>query len=266
MGTPHYLKHGKPVLTSCARRYAGRMKLALLWVAVAVVLAGCQRTVPDSDGRQASDTRAMGAASAPASAARHVASAPTGNASAGRAIALQGTPGAAACASCHGANFEGNAPSAVPRLAGLAPAYIEHQLNSFADGTRAQPVMTPIAGALSALQRMDVATYLASLGAAAPPAAAASAPMPAVVAGDAARAIPACASCHGASSNAPNAGPELAGQNAGYLASALASWKSGARHNDPGGKMPAIAKALTDPEAAAIAAYYAGLPASAARK
>ena len=235
------------------------MKFALPIVAAALVLAGCQRALP-SDSNDARDTRAMGAASSPASAPRPAASVSTEDAAAGRAIALQGTPGAAACASCHGANAEGNAQAAIPRLAGLAPTYIEHQMDSFADGTRAQPVMTPIAGALSARQRVQVASYLASLRVPAPPEAPASAPMPAIVGGDAARNIPACASCHGASA------PELDGQNASYLASALASWKSGARHNDASGKMPAIAKALTDSEAMAIAAYYAASPASAARK
>jgi cytochrome c553 len=253
------------------------MKPALLFALAVAVLSGCDRPPELSPSRSSAmsrtnapapdSTRAMGAASSPASSpkAPASASAPAADVAAGRAIALQGAPGAAACASCHGVNAEGNAQAAIPRLAGLARPYIEHQLDSFADGTRAQPVMTQIAGALSAAQRSQVAAYFTSLRAPALPAPAASAPEPAIVRGDAARNIPACASCHGASaSNAPNAGPELAGQNEAYLASALAAWKSGARHNDTSGKMPAIAKALTDAEARAAAAYYGALPASAA--
>src|SRR5205823_4347642 len=60
---------------------------------------------------------------------------------AGRQIAAQGAPGAAACSSCHGANGEGSPAAGFPRLAGQGRIYIEHQLNSYADGTRAHPVM-----------------------------------------------------------------------------------------------------------------------------
>ena len=188
--------------------------------------------------------------------------------SAGRNIAAQGAPGAAACSSCHGANGEGNAQAGFPRLAGLGRIYIEHQLNSYADGTRANPVMTPIAGALSAQQRAQVAAYFAGLGGAAHASAnAGGATAPALVPrGDDKRSIQACANCHGpqgigdAASN-----PYLAGQGQQYLTNALAQWKSGTRHNDPSGQMPAIAKALTDAEVRTIVTYYAGLPPPAAR-
>ncbi len=225
--------------------------------------------MPPSVDSGANSTRAMGAASAPASrpasSPKAAASATAEDLNAGRSILLQGAPGAAACASCHGVDAKGNAQAAIPRLAGLKPSYIEHQLDSFADGTRAQPVMTPIAGALSVQQRRQVASYLGTL-AATPPGTAASAAAPAIaIRGDDARKIPACASCHGASANGtPTEGPELAGQGEAYLAAALASWKSGARHNDASGRMPVIAKSLTDAEAKALAAYYAALPASAA--
>lgn len=245
------------------------MKLALLWAAAAVVLAGCQRPMPPSIDSGTSDTRTMGAASAPASrpaSSPQAAASPTAeDLNAGRSILLQGAPGAAACASCHGADAQGNAQAAIPRLAGLKPSYIGHQLDSFADGTRAQPVMTSVAGALSAQQRRQVASYLATLGAT-PPGAAASAAAPAIaVRGDDARQIPACVSCHATSaSGTPTEGPELAGQGEAYLAAALASWKSGARHNDASGRMPVIAKSLTDAEAKTLAAFYAAVPASAA--
>jgi cytochrome c553 len=241
------------------------MKLALLFVATAAVLAGCQRpsgTAADSG----SDTRAMGAASAaaPASAA---ASASKEDLDTGRAIALQGAPGAAACASCHGPGAQGNPAAGIPRLAGLARPYIEHQLNSYADGTRANPVMTQIAGALSAQQREQVAAFFASL-AAEPPANANTPPAPAIVAqGDGAHGVPACASCHGAQGQGDGAAiPALAGQNENYLATALAEWKDGTRHNDRGGQMPAIAKALTEAQAQAAIAYYASLPPASAGK
>lgn len=254
-------------------------RVALLLVTTMAALAACQR----QSGETPADTgmRTMGAPSAPASTAARAPAAPpqlapvtmaeppaNADVGAGRSIAAQGAPGAAACASCHGPNGEGNAQSGFPRLAGLGRIYIEHQLNSYADGTRANPVMTPIAGALSAQQRTQVAAYFASLGAASPEnanAAAANAPL-LVVRGDDRRGIQACANCHGPQGiGDAAANPYLAGQGEQYLANALAEWKNGTRHNDPSGQMPAIAKALTDAEAKAIVTYYASLPPPAAR-
>lgn len=244
-----------------------------------VLLAACQResNAPGGD----SGTGALGASSAPASTAARTPAAPpqlvpattaappaSADVGAGRNIAAQGAPGAAACASCHGANGEGNAQAGFPRLAGLGRIYIEHQLNSYADGTRANPVMTPIAGALSAQQRMQVAAYFAGLGsAAAANARAAPASAPAlVVRGDDRRGLQACVNCHGPQGiGDAAANPYLAGQGEQYLSNALAEWKNGTRHNDPSGQMPAIAKALTDAETRAIVAYYASLPPPAAR-
>lgn len=241
-----------------------RALLALM--AITAALAGCQR---ESNAPTASSgTRSMGAASARASAPARAptkAAAPLSNedVSAGRNIAAQGAPGAAACASCHGANGEGNPQAGFPRLAGLGRLYIEHQLSSFADGTRPNPVMTPIAGALSAQQRGQVAGHFAQLGGTAPAhanAADTNAPV-LVVRGDDTRGVQACVNCHGPQGiGDAAANPYLAGQHETYLTNALAAWKDGTRHNDPSGQMPAIAKSLTDAEAKAIVAYYAGLP------
>jgi cytochrome c553 len=266
------------------------MKRALLGMMMtAAVLAACQ---PRSEApaapvarKDANSTRAMGAGSSPAAAPASTSArapvappqlapvtmaAPPSNedVSAGRTIAAQGAPGAAACVSCHGTNGEGNAQAGFPRLAGLGRIYIEHQLNSYADGTRANPVMTPIAGALSAQQRTQVASYFAGLGnAGAANANAANAPVPVlVVRGDDKRGLQACANCHGPQGiGDAAANPYLAGQGEQYLTNALAEWKSGARHNDPSGQMPAIAKALSDAEVKTIASYYASLPAPAPR-
>jgi cytochrome c553 len=270
------------------------MKRALLGMMMtAVALAACQRESgapvarDDASRPTRESTRSMGAASAPASSAARApatppqlvpattAAPPTNeDVSAGRTIATQGAPGAAACVGCHGANGEGNAQAGFPRLAALGRIYIEHQLNSYADGTRANPVMTPIAGALSAQQRTQVAAYFAGLGSA--PAANAStgnagntgspnAPV-LVVRGDDKRNIQACANCHGPQGiGDAAANPYLAGQSEQYLTNALAEWKSGARHNDPSGQMPAIAKALSDADVKTIVSYYASMPPPAPR-
>lgn len=184
------------------------------------------------------------------------------DASAGQQLALQGAPGAAACSGCHGAQGEGNPQSGFPRLAALGQAYLAHQLDSYADGTRSNAVMTPIAKALQPQQRHAAAAYYASLGAAATAARPPSGAAPALaVRGDANKRIQGCANCHGPQGiGDAAANPYLAGQNAAYLASALAEWKSGARRNDPSGQMPAIAKALTDADVKTLVAYFSALP------
>ena len=191
----------------------------------------------------------------------------------GAALATQGLPQKAvpACAGCHGAGGEGMAAAGFPRLAAQSADYLERQMRSFADGSRPHPVMSPIAKALDARETRAVSSHYAALPP--PPAAAASGPAEAASAApDAARGrqlasvgddgpqVQACANCHGPGGDGePPAVPYLAGQHAGYLATALGAWKSGQRKNDPSGQMPAIAARLSDADIAAVAGYYAAL-------
>ncbi|MGZ5179816.1 MAG: c-type cytochrome [Ramlibacter sp.] len=262
------------------------MSPRLLAVAVAslALLAACDRK---SETARAPASAPASAASAPASAAsaasqpassaaapplvpQEVAQASAGSAQdvqAGAQLAGQGSGAATACVGCHGANGEGNAQTGFPRLAGQGRLYLAHQLESYANGSRKNPVMQPIAAALNDAQRQQVAAYYASLGSAPSNAPPANAREPVLAGrGDDARQVQACANCHGpqgigdAASN-----PYLAGQHANYLTATLAAWKSGDRNNDPSGQMPRIAKALTDDEVRTLVAYYAGLPAPAPR-
>ena len=67
-----------------------------------------------------------------------------------------------------------------------------------------------------------------------------------------------CAGCHGPSGISVNPlWPNLAHQNAEYLAKSLHDYKSG-RRNDP--SMTAIGATLTDPEIESLAKHYAALP------
>src|SRR5471032_1338661 len=73
--------------------------------------------------------------------------------------------------------------------------------------------------------------------------------------GDAARAIPACVSCHGAGGNSTiSVNPKLAGQHAGYIYKQLVNFTTADR-NQP--VMTTYAKLLTDEEKHNIAAYLA---------
>jgi len=67
------------------------------------------------------------------------------------------------CVACHSMSGEGNAPMAVPRLAGQNAAYLVSQLGEFAAGTRATApdrVMAKIAKRLTAQEIQDVSAYL----------------------------------------------------------------------------------------------------------
>jgi cytochrome c553 len=64
------------------------------------------------------------------------------------------------CQSCHMKNAEGNA--VFPRLAGQHRGYLEKQLEVFATGLRANPIMHENAKNLTALQISQVAAFLSS--------------------------------------------------------------------------------------------------------
>ena len=185
----------------------------------------------------------------------------------GRQIASQGTPqGVAACISCHGAKGEGMA--AFPRLAGTGQAYLQAQLDAFADGSRKNAVMQPMAQNLTATERQAVALYFSQL----PPPFSASDPVqPApsdtgawlATRGRWTAQVPACAQCHGPGGNGVGAQfPPLAGLPAGYIAGQLQGWKAGSRPPGPLALMPDIAKKLSDAEVTAVAAYYEQLAAT----
>ncbi|MFE8070474.1 c-type cytochrome [Marinobacteraceae bacterium S3BR75-40.1] len=186
---------------------------------------------------------------------------------AGQQLAQQGGEGIPACASCHGAKGEGNAAAGWPHLAGLPADYLASQLKAFANGSRDNATMAPIASALSDQQREAVAGYFAGL---APPD---SAPSKAVAGkvrergktlaqyGDWQKGIPACTTCHGLQGRGVGATfPPIAGQSATYLQNQIKAWQSGQRNNDPNGLMAAVAKRLDEKDIQAVTAWFASLP------
>jgi cytochrome c553 len=186
----------------------------------------------------------------------------------GAQIANQGAGnGVAACASCHGAKGEGNAGANFPRLAGQSQAYLAKQLASYANGSRNNPIMMPIAKGLSPEQIQAVSAYYAGLNAPAAKAAAPAAPVAKrgeqlANVGDNGLGVQGCANCHGPGGmGEPPVYPYLSGQHASYLTQALGEWKSGARNTDPSMQMNMIAKRLSDADISALASYYAAQPA-----
>lgn len=187
----------------------------------------------------------------------------------GQAIAQQGNgQGAIACLSCHGPQGEGNAAGGFPRLAGLPAGYLSHQLRSYRDGTRQNPMMQPFALALTDEDIQAVSAYYASLedeDVNLPTSYQAAAPENTAEwlaeRGDWENTIPACNQCHGP--NGQGVGdtfPPLAGQHASYLAAQLNAWRNGTRSNDPNGLMQGIAERLSEEQIGLITAYYATLP------
>lgn len=66
------------------------------------------------------------------------------------------------CVACHGQNGIGLSP-AWPTLAGQHEDYLVHALNQYRDGSRSDPVMAPMAMALSDDAVKQLANYFASL-------------------------------------------------------------------------------------------------------
>lgn len=173
--------------------------------------------------------------------------------------------GAAPCMACHGTDGGGMAVNAYPRLAGLDAAYLQKQLDDFANGTRANPVMQPNASALNEDERAALAKYYSALP---PPAhAAAAAPPPddagaqLATRGDWSRGLPGCVQCHAPGGVGVGANfPPLAGQPAGYIAAQLQAWQQGTRRNDPLELMQHVAKQLSPQEIQAVSGWFAAQP------
>ena len=182
----------------------------------------------------------------------------------GAAIIAHGVGTAPACATCHGAAGQGNPSIGAPALAGDGAAYLLEQLRHFAAGTRINPIMQPIAHALTPAEQEAVAATFAAMPAVMPtpgphPVAAAD-PLGARLArrGRWAIGLPGCEQCHGPEGIGVGPHfPHLAGLTAKYIAAQLAAFRAGTRPGGPQGLMARVANKLTKPEIAAVAAYFA---------
>jgi len=176
----------------------------------------------------------------------------------------------ARCTGCHGTDAGGRIlPKATlgqagiyPRLAGQPAAYLYRQLVSFAEGTRDSTEMKPMASALSAQQRADLARYLSELSTPLP----APAPIEAdmrdlgsdlALNGRPQRGVNRCEGCHGANGVgvAPHF-PALIGQNRAYILGQFEAWREGTRRNALLNLMLPVVHGLEDQELWAVAAYY----------
>lgn len=166
------------------------------------------------------------------------------------------------CAGCHGMAGEGRPAGGYPPLAGQPQAYLQRQLDAYADGRRVDVVMGPLAKRLGPQERERMAAHFAGLTPPSPESPSPSAGSPrgrtlATVGDDALR-VQACQNCHGpgGSGRAPF-NPYLAGLQREYLHAEMLDWKNGTRRTDPSGQMNVIAKHLSEQDIAALAAHYA---------
>lgn len=179
----------------------------------------------------------------------------------------------ASCASCHG--DDGNSMVATfPKLAQQHSSYLAQQLHAFKDGTRNDPMMSPMAKSLSDEDIADISAYYATQKVAEnalpvlPPADEDENPsgkkydIQDLIAqgsnlyrnGNLQSEVSACIACHGpfGEGNKPASFPALKSQHADYLIKALTDFKSSARSNNPENIMHMIAKKMTDEEIKAV--------------
>ena len=165
-----------------------------------------------------------------------------------------------ACIACHGA--AGNSTIAEnPKLDGQHAAYLHKQLVDFKTPARNNAVMTAMAQPLTDADMQNIAAYLA-----AQPAKPGAATNKDTImlgksiyrGGIAAKQVPACASCHGASgAGIPVQYPRLAGQHQAYTLAQLMNFRHAVRKNSV--PMEEIALRMSDEEMKAVADYIAGL-------
>jgi len=176
--------------------------------------------------------------------------------------AALGAQKAAVCGACHGMTGSSVNPE-WPSLAGQPASFIVSQLRQFREGTRVNPLMTPMAVPLTDADMADLAAHFAQQT----PAGLEADPSNWKAGerlyrgGDAARGIPACIACHGPQGrgNAPAAYPALRAQHAVYTYNQLRAFASGGRKSAGNEIMQVIASQLTDEEMRALASYTQGL-------
>ena len=173
-----------------------------------------------------------------------------GDAQAGKVIAV-------VCGGCHGMAGMSISP-AMPNLAGQHADFLVDSLKSFKSGIRKNDMMSPMAAGLNEADIRNVAAYYSNTKCG-------------VTGGDKAKAALGeakaenCAACHSATGLYGNGAigisgtptwPNLAGQNAEYLANSLKSYQDGSRIH---AVMTSVAKTLSASDIDNLSAYYASV-------
>ena len=173
------------------------------------------------------------------------------------------------CTTCHGQSGEGTNNDYFPRIAGKPAGYLYNQLVAFRDGTRKYPPMNYLVAYLPDAYLREMAQHFSRLR----PAFDTSSPSAAApgntahgqqiaMAGDAAKQVPACVACHGATLTGTEPGiPGLVGLRPAYIAAQLTRWRVGARTAADPDCMKRIASRLSESDVADVAAWLGMQPA-----
>ena len=167
------------------------------------------------------------------------------------ALMADGRERAYFCAYCHGEDGNSKLPL-VPNLAGQNPFYLLEQIEKFADGRRQDYIMTPLAQRFSTENKIALAIYYANMRARPK-----TADVSMVLRGKTYY-FQKCVSCHGKDAHGGEQYARLAGQHPQYLRRRLYGMQQAA--GDAATVMTGVAKALTDKEVEALAAYLSTLP------
>jgi cytochrome c553 len=173
-----------------------------------------------------------------------------------------------ACVACHGQEGRATNQGFFPRIAGKPAGYLYQQLVNFRDGKRQNASMAYLVDHMSDAYLHDIAEYFASLDLPYPAPQTTSAPAATLARGeqlvrqgDAARGIPACASCHGAAmTGVAPALPGLLGLPRDYILAQLGAWRNGVRHATAPDCMGDIARRLSAADVGAMAMWLSSQP------
>lgn len=155
------------------------------------------------------------------------------------------------CRGCHSVPSYTNAfPNyQVPKIGGQHAGRVVAALAAYKAGERGHPTMHAQAASLSDQDMQDLGAYVAASG---------GEPQGVAPVGAAPEKAALCAACHGKDGNSPSPEfPILAGQHRDYLLQALHQYHAGSRSNPI---MAPQAKALTEQEMRALAAWFAAQP------
>jgi cytochrome c553 len=174
----------------------------------------------------------------------------------------------AECARCHGKDGGGRSAT-IPVLAGQSEAYLLDSLHAFAEERRPSGIMALASNAVDKQHFPELARRYAAMKSVGPPR---PAPDPSLLEhalsiatkGIVAANVPACFGCHERPDRNPQY-PYIAGQPSDYIKSQLELFRTGTRGGSRYSHLMAkVAKGLSDHDIAALANYFATLPASTA--
>ena len=173
-----------------------------------------------------------------------------------------------ACVACHGQEGRATNEGYFPRIVGKPAGYLFNQLVNFREGRRKNATMAYLVDQMSDQYLHEIAEYFAGLDLPYPPPQTTHAP-PATLRrgeqlvrdGDAARGIPACASCHGqAMTGVAPVVPGLLGLSRDYLLSQFGAWRNGQRRAVEPDCMGEVARRLSEEDVGAMAMWLSSQP------